>query len=68
MAPMKRPATAGQQRYRGTWSLNEAARRLKTTKKHVRQLLGSGQMGFVQISGHIRVPVSEAERYMSRSG
>ena len=66
MAPMKRPTTPGHHEYRGTWSLDEVARQLKTTKRHVRQLLGDGQIDFVQICGHIRVPVNDAERYLAQ--
>ena len=49
----------------GTLSLDQLARRWKTSRKQVRRLLGRQELEFVQIRGKIRVPVTEVERYES---
>ncbi|MEK6247989.1 MAG: helix-turn-helix domain-containing protein [Planctomycetales bacterium] len=59
---MKRPATDRHREFSGTCSIGTAARRLKIPKKHLRQLLASEQLEFVQICGQIRVPEKVVER------
>ncbi len=68
MAPMKRPLAGGSQGYyEGTWSLREAARRLRISEKDLRRLLATGQLDFVQIAGQIRVPTEYVQQRMTRS-
>jgi len=51
----------------GSLSLDQLARRWDCTRKHVRHLLGHGELPFLQIRGQIRVPIVEIERYEARS-
>jgi hypothetical protein len=55
MPPMRKPAPASDDPWRHTLSIDTYARRHQLTVGEVRQLLGSGQLPFVQIRGQIRV-------------
>ena len=63
MAPMKPEPKHRDPQLAGTLSLDQLARRWKTSRKDVRRLLGRQQLGFVQIRGSFRVPLAEARRY-----
>lgn len=65
MAPMKRPASS-RSYLAGTFSLDQLARRWKTSRKLVRRLLAGQQLGFVLIGDRLRVPLDEVERYESQ--
>lgn len=63
MAPMKREAPDTDPWLSETVSLVALARRWRTTRKAVRQLLGHGQLQFVEIGGSLRVPRDAVEGY-----
>lgn len=63
MAPMKPEPKHRDPQLAGTLSLDQLARRWKTSRKDVRRLLGRQQLGFVQIRGSFRVPLAEVQRY-----
>ncbi len=46
----------------GTVSIAQLARRWRTSRKAVRQLLGHGTLDFIQINGQFRVPIGTIER------
>lgn len=63
MAPMKREAADVDPWLSETVSLVELARRWHISRKEVRQLLGHGQLQFVEIAGSLRVPRGAVESY-----
>lgn len=63
MAPMKPEPRRRDPDLADTLSLERLARRWKTSRKQVRRLLGTQQLGFVQIRGSFRVPLAEVTRY-----
>jgi hypothetical protein len=62
VTPMKRPALPFPY-LSGTLSLDQLARRWRTSRKEIRRLLARQQIGFVLISDRLRVPLEEVERY-----
>lgn len=62
MAPMKRPSSVVNPTTSGTLSLAQVARRWHISQREVRRMLGHQQLGFVQVRGRIRVPVTEVKR------
>ena len=62
MAPMKRQAGAADRAASGTLSLAQVARRWHISQRELRRMLGDQQLGFVQIRGRFRVPVTEVKR------
>lgn len=68
MAAMKTTAAGRHPELAGTVSLTQLARRWKTTRKSVRQLLGDGRLDFVQINGRLRVPYGEVDRFETGRG
>ncbi len=68
MAPMKRLSPSHVKDVDETLSLESVARRLHITRKKTRELLGKGQLDFVQIRGHFRIPRASLERYIAEQG
>lgn len=66
MAAMKREAVGRDPHLAGTFSLEQLARRWKTSRKEIRRLLGRQELAFVEIRGSIRVPRAEVQRYENR--
>ena len=66
MAAMKREAQRHDPHLAGTFSLEQLARRWKTSRKEIRRLLQRQELGFVEIRGAIRVPRAEVQRYENR--
>jgi len=66
MPPMKSDPPQPPRHLAGTLSLDQLARRWKTSRKQIRRLMGHQLLGFVQIRGSFRVPISEVERYERR--
>jgi len=66
MAPMKRPSPSRVEGMTETLSLETAARRLHISRKKVRQLLGAGELDFVQIRGRFRVPRASLEQFLTK--
>ncbi|MCH8924218.1 MAG: hypothetical protein IIA67_13845 [Planctomycetes bacterium] len=62
MAPMKRQASAVDAATSGTLSLAQVARRWQISQRELRRMLGDQQLGFVQVRGRFRVPVTEVKR------
>ena len=62
MAPMKRQAGTVDRAASGTLSLAQVARRWQISQRELRRMLGDQQLGFVQIRGRFRVPVTEVKR------
>jgi excisionase family DNA binding protein len=57
MPPMKQPArVTDKDNPFDSYSLAQLARRLRVTRKRIRQMLQRGELPFVQICGQIRVP------------
>jgi len=63
MVPMKPEPQHHNLHLAGTLSLDQLARRWKTTRKEIRRLLGREELGFVQIRGRFRVSLAEVKRY-----
>ncbi len=63
MVPMKPDPRTRDPHLAGTLSLEQLARRWKTSRKRLRQLLGRQELDFVQIRGRFRVSLAEVERY-----
>jgi hypothetical protein len=63
MAAMKPESRCRDPHLAETLSLDQLARRWKTSRKQVRRLLGTQQLGFIQIRGSFRVPLAEVCRY-----
>lgn len=61
MAPMRVPPPPRQDDWRSTQSIESYAREHGLTVREVRQLLGSGQLPFIELAGQIRI-VKEGER------
>ncbi len=62
MSPMKTPPTAGMLE-EAMLSLPQAARRLGVSVKELRELLGRGEILFVEVSGRLRVPALRIDAY-----
>lgn len=60
---MKRPASGPPSDWAGTLSIEQLARRWKSTPKAIRHLLGTQQLPFIQIRGSFRIPLSDIEQY-----
>jgi excisionase family DNA binding protein len=70
MAPMKCPArNEPADVFQDSFTLTHLARRWHVHRREVRQLLQTGQLPFVQVSGQLRVPraaVAEFEQAQQR--
>ena len=66
MAPMKSGPPRPDPELAGTLSLEQLARRWGLPRKRVRRMLGRQELGFVQISGSIRIALAEIERFELR--
>ena len=62
MAPMKRQASTVDGATSGTLSVAQVARRWRISQRELRRMLGDQRLGFVQIRGRFRVPVTEVKR------
>jgi hypothetical protein len=60
MAPMRTPTRPRQEDWRATQSIDAFAREHGLTVREVKQLLGSGQLPFMELAGQIRI-VKEGE-------
>lgn len=61
MAPMKKPTPQTLPEFAQTMSLDAAADKLGVSRPELRRQLGNGQLPFVQVRGHIRVPKEAVE-------
>jgi len=61
MSPMKRTGSHADD-FSGTLSIDQLARRWRTTRREIRHMLAHGKMTFVQIRGRLRVPRDEVQR------
>ena len=52
----------------GTLSISRLASRWGISSKDVRRLLRERRLQFEEITGHIRIPLSEIERYEMKNG
>ncbi len=67
MAPMKPESKHRDPDLSGMLSLDQAAHRLRISRKELRRRLGCQEIAFVQIRGRIRIPRTEVERYEAAS-
>ncbi len=63
MSPMKPNRLKPNPHLADTLSLTQLARRLNVSQKEVRRLLGHQSLGFVQVRGCFRVPLTEVRKY-----
>ncbi len=63
MSPMKPKRSKRNPDLADTLSLNQLARRWNVSQKEVRRLLGQQSLGFVQVRGCFRVPLTEIRKY-----
>lgn len=65
--PRMKPPRTKTGPYQETLSLGALAKRWRLPRRQVRRLIQQGRLGFVEVQGRIRVPLSEAERAPSVS-
>ncbi len=63
MSPMKPKRSKRNPDLADTLSLNQLARRWNVSQKEVRRRLGQQSLGFVQVRGRFRVPLTEIRKY-----
>ena len=62
--PRMKPVAVGHQRELvGTVSITHLARRWRTSRRAIRQLMGHGALDFVQVNGQLWVPIRAIERH-----
>lgn len=66
MAPIKSGPPRPDPELAGTLSVQQVALRWGIPRKKIRRMLGRQELGFVQISGDIRIPLAEVERFELR--